>query len=248
MVIKEYGDKNFPKIIILHPMLADGFTCMKLLKDLGNKYSYIVPDFSSHGESEGEFISALKEADILMRYLKENDYKEIELIFGASMGAVVALYTIAYDSIKFKTIVLDGAPMYRNSYVLYNLLKFIMISKQKKAKKNPEGVIQEMKKIYGELGESMAKSLVKIKRESMNNVLWSCTHFKFPDYPRELQKRIFFEFGDKDFYSKRVRLIQKKYPYVHINIRNDYGHCEFLAISPNEYVKMLIKYIEVEYK
>lgn len=30
MVIKEYGDKSLPKIVLLHPMLADG-ECMLIL-------------------------------------------------------------------------------------------------------------------------------------------------------------------------------------------------------------------------
>ncbi|WP_286904033.1 alpha/beta fold hydrolase [Clostridium sp. UBA1652] len=245
MVIKEYGDKTFPKVVILHPMLADGVICMNLLKGLGNNYCYIAPDISSHGESKSKFISASNEAREFIKYLKENDYKEVDLIFGASMGAVVALYVINDGSINFKTIVLDGAPMYSNSYILYSLLKIAMIINQKKARKKPKLIIKKMEKYYGELGEVMAKSLIRISKESMINILWSCTHFKFMKYSVNLQKKMFFEFGDKDFYSKRARVIKRKYPHVNINIRKNYGHCEFLANNSREYSEMIKGYMKI---
>ncbi|MGK9250287.1 alpha/beta fold hydrolase [Paenibacillus humicus] len=239
MIIKEYGDNNLPKVVLLHPMLADGSTCMKLLKELGNDYFFIVPDFSAHGMDKSEFISVQKEAEVFIEYLKQNHYDEIELLFGASMGAVAALYVIADNNTNFKTIVVDGAPVYRNANLLYRCLTYIMLNKQKKAKKNPRLAVQKLKNRYGELGESMAASFIQMSSESIRNILWSCSHFDFPDYSEKLQQRIFFEFGDKDFYSRKAKSIQTQYPHVHVNVRKNYGHCEFLAYQTKAYVEML---------
>ena len=37
MVIKEYGDNSLPKIVLLHPMLADGKIMLKLTEEMSKK-------------------------------------------------------------------------------------------------------------------------------------------------------------------------------------------------------------------
>lgn len=248
MTFKEYGDKNLPKIVLLHGMITNGFSFMKTVKKLGDKYCYIAPDFSAHGEDKSEFISAQEETQKLIGYLKQNNYNEIELLLGASMGGVIALYLITDSIINFKTIVIDSAPVYNNANLLYRGLTFMMLNKQKNAKNNLQHSVQRMSKIYGELGEGMAMSLANMNSESLRNVLWSCSHFDFPTYSDELQKRMFFEFGDKDLYSKQVKLIKNRYPYVHVNVREDYGHCEFLIHHNKEYTEMLKNYMGAQTK
>ena len=38
MVIKEYGDSELPKIVLLYPMLLDGKTLLKLVEEMSKKY------------------------------------------------------------------------------------------------------------------------------------------------------------------------------------------------------------------
>jgi len=228
MIFKEYGDKTLPKIVLLHAMFSNGSPCVKMAKELGEQYCYIIPDLSAHGEDKSEFVSARKEAGTLIEYLRSNGYDKIELLFGASMGAVVALYAIADRAINFKTIVLDGAPVYKNAHLLRFFMSGVMLNKQRQAKNNPQLSVQ-----------SMASSFVAMSKESMLNVFRSCTRFDFPIYSDELQKRIFFEFGDKDLYSKKARFIKKCYPRVRVNVRKNYGHCEFLSRYRKEYAELL---------
>jgi pimeloyl-ACP methyl ester carboxylesterase len=243
MIFKEYGDKALPKIVLLHAMFSDGSPCVKMAKELGEQYCYIIPDLSAHGEDKSEFVSARREAETLIEYLQSNGYDKIELLFGASMGAVAALYAIADIAISFKTIVLDSAPVYKNAHMLRFFMSGVMLNKQRQAKDNPQFSVQRMTRLYGELGESMSASFVAMSKESMLNVFRSCTRFDFPVYSDELQKRIFFEFGDKDFNSKKARFIQKCYPYVHVNVRKNYGHCEFLSSHHKGYAEMLKTYM-----
>lgn len=243
MIFKEYGDKSLPKVVLFHPMFTGSNAFTKLAEEMGDKYCYVIPDFSAHGEDKSEFISAQREAETVKEYLNINHYNEIELLMGASMGAVVALYVITDSTINFKTIILDGAPVYKNADMFYYLLSFIMQSKQKKASKNPKLGIQKMSKLYGELGKSMAASLTNMSTKSMRNILWACSHFDFPTYSDEQQKRIFFQFGSKDIYLKQAKVIKDKYPDVSISVNENYGHCEFLANNYREYAVMIKNYM-----
>ena len=85
MVIKEYGDKNLPKIVLLHPMLADGACMLNLTKGMTGKYCFIAPDLSGQGSDDGEFENPEEEAYTLTEYLKNNNFRTIELIAGASL-------------------------------------------------------------------------------------------------------------------------------------------------------------------
>lgn len=46
MIIKEYGNRELPKIILLHPMLADGENMLRVTGGLEGRYCLIAPDLS----------------------------------------------------------------------------------------------------------------------------------------------------------------------------------------------------------
>lgn len=133
MVIKEYGDKSLPKIVLLQAMLLDGKTMLKLVEGMSKKYCFIAPDLSGQGSDKGEFESAEKEANTLTEYLINKGYTEIELIMGASLGGVIGMLMISDSRIKYKTAVFDGTPLYENARVIYQFMKFSFVKKRRKA-------------------------------------------------------------------------------------------------------------------
>ena len=54
MVIHEYGDSSLPKIVLLHPMMADARYMLRLTESMEGKYCAIIPDLSGQGEDSGE--------------------------------------------------------------------------------------------------------------------------------------------------------------------------------------------------
>ncbi len=58
MVIHEYGDSSLPKIVLLHPMLADARCMLRLTESMGGTYCAIIPDLSGQGEDLGEYVNA----------------------------------------------------------------------------------------------------------------------------------------------------------------------------------------------
>ena len=244
MVIKEYGDKNLPKIVLLHPMLADGECMLKLTDGMTGKYCFITPDLSGQGSDEGEFESAEKEAHTLTKYLKNNGFDTIELIAGASLGGVVGMLMLADEDIRYKTAVFDGAPMYENAKFIFQLMKFGFLKKHRKAVgMQPADVRRVMESNYGIFGECMAKNFVNISEESLVAIVKACSDFSFPPIPEDMQKRIFLEVGSKDMNCRQNRVVLKHYPHVHIKVRDGYGHCMYLVAHHKEYGRLLEMYM-----
>ena len=133
MVIKAYGDKNLPKIVLLHPMLADGECMLHLTAGMTGRYCFIAPDLSGQGSDEGEFENPEKEARILTEYLKNNGFDTIELIAGASLGGVVGMLMLADADIRYKTAVFEGVPMYENARFICLIMKFVLLKMHRKA-------------------------------------------------------------------------------------------------------------------
>ena len=244
MVIKEYGDKNLPKIVLLHPMLADGECMLNLTAGMTGKYCFIAPDLSGQRSDDGEFENPEKEAYTLTEYLKNNDFRTIELIAGASLGGVVGMLMLADKDIRYKTAVFDGAPMYENAKFIYQLMKFGFLKKHRKAAgMRPADVRKVMESKYGIFGECMAKNFVSISEESLVAIVKACSDFSFPPIQEDMQKRIFLEVGSKDMNCRQNRVVLKHYPHLHIKVREGYGHCMYPAAHHKEYGRLLEMYM-----
>ena len=244
MVIKEYGDNSLPKIVLLHPMLADGKIMLKLTEGMSGKYCFISPDLSGQGEDKGEFENAEKEANALTEYLINKGYTEIELITGASLGGVIGMLMISDDRINYKTAVFDGTPMYENARIIYQFMKFGFVKKRRKAVKMPIiEVRKKMKSLYGIFGECMADNFVSMSEKSLAAIVKACSDFPFPPISEKMQKRIFLEVGSKDMNVRQNKVILKHYPNVHIKIRDGYGHCMYMSENYKDYGQLLENYM-----
>ena len=247
MVIKAYGDKNLPKIVLLHPMLADGECMLHLTAGMTGRYCFIAPDLSGQGSDEGEFENPEKEARILIEYLKNNGFDTIELIAGASLGGVVGMLMLADADIRYKTAVFEGAPMYENARFICLIMKFVLLKMHRKAMGMPlDKVSRIMEAKYGIFGECMAGNLVSISEGSLAAIVKACSDFSFPTIPEDMQKRIFLEVGSRDMNCRQNKVVWKHYPYLHIKVRKGYGHCVYPAVHDKEYGRLLEMYMNTK--
>ena len=89
-------------VLLVHPMLSSAQGMKQLLSDqMGNEYRYLIPDLSAHGEAATiPYLSAKRESEYIYEYLKTHQIDELDLAFGASLGAVVLLQLLNYKDIK----------------------------------------------------------------------------------------------------------------------------------------------------
>lgn len=245
MIINVYGDESKPKMLALHPMLADGESMMKIMNYFIDDYCVISPDLSGHGQDKGIFLSAGSEADTLAEFLAAKKYTDIELLFAASLGAAVSFELIDRKEINIKTAVFEGAPMFEKTpEPITKLIVSVFLKKQKKAKANPGLSVKRMTEIYGNVfGPGMGVSFEKMSEESLVNIFKACSRCPYPKLSAEMQKHLFFEYGSKDRDSRAQAAIKKHYPYASVTLRSGYGHCEYLSSHCGEYGKLLENYM-----
>lgn len=247
MYMREIGGADRPKVILLHPMLADGTLMMKLAEGFAGDYCFLAPDLSGQGCEIGrrEFTTAAEDAREIAAYLKRRDYREIALLFGASLGARVGLEMLTDPELAFRTVVFEGAPLYRDARLTQAVMCAVFLKKNRKAKANPGLSAQKMTAQYGAaFGPVMGGSFERMSEASIRAIVKACCSFSFPAYPAALQDRMFFEFGSRDPDAKQQKNILRQYPGVHIRLREGYGHCQYMAEHYQEYGRLLEEYMK----
>ena len=65
------------------------------VEKMRGEYHIIAPDLTGHGSNMGSFEDAEQDAVQIGKWLADHDIKSLELMFSASMGCVVAMYSAA---------------------------------------------------------------------------------------------------------------------------------------------------------
>lgn len=246
MKIRIYGDRDKEKILALHPMLINGEIMAELIQGLKKDYCIIAPDFTAHGADHGEFESAVKETKMLAGYLKKKGWTEFRMIFGASLGAAVGMRLLALPEIKAQAVVFEGCILHKNASLLLPIAMKTFYGKFKQMREDPVLCEKNIKKIYGEtFGGGMAESFRNMSEKSIRAIITACAKCEFPKYSKELQSRMFFEYGSEDFNREAgEKNIGKHYPHAHISVRPGFAHCQYMAKMGTEYGDVLQEYLE----
>ena len=241
MYIHTHGRKGDPVIILLHPM---GITGEKMYEVVGARFSgeyyFITPDMGGHGSEKRPFRAAKAEAAALHHYLQQQGMTQIRLLYGASLGCAVALHLLKYEDLKIEHIYLDGAPVARLGAVMRRIFAPVLVWQQDMILKDREKGISDFVKRYGrDIAEHMADSFLRFDRESISHIGRECVVGNTPDLSRELRKRITFDWGEKELYTKTsMPLVKKIWPEAEVIVRPGMEHCEAMAQVPDYAAKI----------
>ena len=241
MHIHTHGSKGDPVIIILHPM---GITGEKMYEIVGSKfrgeYYFLTPDMGGHGSEKRKFRSAKAEAAALHNYLQQKGLTQIRLLYGASLGCAVSLHLLRYEDLDIEHVYLDGAPVARLGAVMRGIFAPVLVWQQDMIIRNREKGISDFVKRYGrDIAEHMADSFLKYDKESIYHIGRDCVVGNISNLSRELQKRICFDWGEKELYTKTsMPLVKKIWPDAEVIVRPGMEHCEAMAQVP-DYVEKI---------
>lgn len=114
MTIYEYGDRSKPHILLIHGMWMIHEMMLPYVDKLRDDYHIIAPDLTGHGSDTGRFESAQKEASEIVDWLVQNQMTELALVFGASLGGVIAMDVISNETVLHThCAVMEGASLTR---------------------------------------------------------------------------------------------------------------------------------------
>ena len=115
MFIHEYGSKEDPLVLLLAPMMVSGEDLYQLMHPFfKHNYHYIAPDQGGHGKA-GAYISADEEYKTLKSFLLDEGYREIELVYGASLGVAIGYRLFMDPDFTVHHAWFDGVALSRNA-------------------------------------------------------------------------------------------------------------------------------------
>ena len=99
MIFHEFGDKNFPDILLIHGGGNSWWNYLRQARMLSDKYHVILPTLDGHGEEyQKEYISTENSAKQILEYIKNNCDRKLFAIGGVSLGGQIAIELLSLDS------------------------------------------------------------------------------------------------------------------------------------------------------
>ena len=226
-----------------------GITGTKMYEVVGQKlgdYCVIAPDMGNHASEKRDFRSARAEAAALHDYLVKSGRMKIKLLYGASLGAAVALKMLDYTDLEIENVYLDGAPVARLGLVMRNIFAPVLVWQKNLIVKNREKGISDFVKRYGrDIAEHMADTFLQFNKTGIRNIGNACVVGNPPLLTEDMQKRIWFDWGEKELYTKTSKpLVEKLYPNIHIIVREGYEHCEYMMKENDDYIRNIQRIIQ----
>lgn len=118
MKILEYGNKKNKKIILIHGFQTPYTVMNPYIEYFKNKYYVYVIILPGHYPNKEKFISFDNTAIEIEEYISDDIY----MIYGISMGGVLACRIIERKNINVEKLILDSTPLISYS----NIMKFFM--------------------------------------------------------------------------------------------------------------------------
>ncbi len=245
MYINEYGNPENPKLLLLAPMMISGTNMKNLVKPyLKGEYFIIAPDQGGHGKA-GAYVSADIEYRQLKDYLEKKNYKDIKLVYGASLGVAIAWRLFLNLDFNIEHVWLDGVALTKSSKFVEFYMSKMFRKKKKMLDKTHIEASKSLVKWYGyDFAKMMTKNFERITLDDIDSICHACCSYDMKPLSKEQQLKLHLEYGEKDFDLKLSKKSFEKYlPDVNVIIRKGYPHCGYMAAHTREYVEELESFI-----
>ena len=110
MKFHEFGDKNFPHILLIHGGGNSWWNYLRQARMLSDEYHVILPTLDGHGEEyQRDYISTEYSAQIIMDYIKDNCGGKLFALGGVSLGGQIAMELLSLDDNIAQKAIIDGS-------------------------------------------------------------------------------------------------------------------------------------------
>ena len=250
MIFHEFGDKNFPDILLIHGGGNSWWNYLRQARMLSDKYHVILPTLDGHGEEyQKEYISTENSAQQIFEYIKNNCDRKLLVIGGVSLGGQITIELLSLDSDIAEKAIIDGSicipqpKLARICTVIVKLFGKIMFSKS--ASKIQLGL---MKKMYPNMAypeeienyyiEDMPrvpiKTLVTIYQIYMGR-------YRLKDTITESKAQVLYIYGEKEMkcVKESAKLFQKMHPDCTLYEAKGYNHGYLSTYLPLEWMELV---------
>ena len=243
MVIHTYGDPKDPAVVLIHPMLFSG---QRMIDHLGQRipgsHYIIAPDQGGHGDDHGPF-TPKEDAAELNRFMREKGITEVEALYAASMGGLMAMQLLSIGGLDFRTVRMEGIPLARAGRIMKPLAVLSLLMARKKAKKDPSSLTAKLASFFSEeISSGMVDQMIRLSAAEVAGIQKACVAGSAVPLKQGVCGRMTFEWGEKEVNARRGKpLAEQMYPWAEIVILPGMGHCTRLAREPEKVAEDLIE-------
>lgn len=245
MKFRTMGNKANPAILFFHAMGVTGDSSVPVAEHLQEKYYCIMPTSTVYCAGQ-KYQSKNNEVQQVVDFLQKQEIREIQLVVASSIGADLAMAFLTGTKIPVKHVFFDGGQFAQINTLtrkimvpfLYLAIKSLYWSKGKTLKKVLWCDDEQIKPYFIAAGQNLTYG--NIRRQMAD----SLEDKPFPAFPEELQKRTFWEFGNKEEHFKYRDAVMKAYPSGNFPVFDGHNHMQFQIRNPKGFAEMLMSIME----
>ena len=240
MKIHEFGNKNAPAILLIHPSLVMWDYYEAVVPLLEERYHVFVPALPGYDKEEkSDFTSVEAIAKELADYLLEQGIMEVACISGCSMGGSVAIRFLSDQRIKTKSALIDGGiTPYQLPWILTRFIAlrdFLMIWMGKL------GGIKLLEKAFATDSYSdedlqyIADVLYMVSAKTIWRTFDSANNYKMPEPLSISCQKIAYWYSEKEEKEREwdIAYMKKKIPQTRFRRIEDLGHGGLAVLRPD---------------
>ncbi len=247
MVFKTVGNKEAPVVLFFHAMGVTGESSMPVAENMAEKFYCVMPTSTVYCSGQ-KYRSKRDEVQQIVRFLKAQEIKEIELVVASSIGADLAMAFLTDAKLPVRHVFFDGGQFAQIGKAtrrimvpfLYLAIKSLYWSKGKTLKKIMWCDDESIKPYFKEAGKKLTYG--NLRRQMKD----SLEDKPFPELPEELQRHTFWEFGSKEDHFQYRDAVMQTYRYGNFPVFEGFNHMQYQIRDPEGFARMLETIIETD--
>lgn len=245
MEILEFGNINNPKMLLIHGFQSPYQIWDEYIKHYMDRFHIIVPILPGHNPKLKDRFESIESIifDIESFILKYSS--SIDVVYGMSMGGMIASLLWQNKKVKIKKLILDGSPILGMNSFIKPIITKSYINLTNKCKNRDDKVINQAigSFVREENINDFLEVMDEIKNEDIKGYISAISRYKLPKNISSDTKIIFYhgtKFSDA-LGKKGAKYIKKHYKNSKIIKMNGLSHCETAFLRPVEMIKLLNK-------
>ncbi|MBC2577492.1 alpha/beta hydrolase [Peptostreptococcus russellii] len=239
MKIETFGNPDKPVALLVHSIFYPGVTSYKtILPLLMEKYYVVIPNLNGLTYPHTDFVSTRKQADEIIKWLKDNKITEIAFLLGSSYGSSVAFEILKEQWLQIDRAALDS-PALKSSkfygFLFYCELKK-MVKKMKKMGMNAFKNSEKYRYLDNKEEEYCLKVYQGMDKKSLKDISYSCYDYTLPSQLYRKGTKVRFLFGEKD--KAKINLPEvRNLKSGEIRIVEGMSHMQLMFEDPVEFLQ-----------
>ena len=240
MMFQTYGNRNHPAVLFFHAMGVTGESSEPVAKYLQDRYFCILPTSTVYCKGQ-KYVSKADEVRQVEEYLKSQGVETLEMVVASSIGADLAMAFLTSTKLSIGHVFFDGGQFAQigkgtrriMTPFLYFAIRSLYWSKGGTLKKILWCDDDSIKPYFIAAGENL--TYTNLHRQMAD----SLEDKPFPPLSKEMQRRIYFEFGSIEEHFKYRQAVMNAYPYGNYPIFEGYDHMQYQIRDPRGFAGML---------